>query len=624
MCSGDHRTGLEALDAESAAAHLALADALTSPTAPLAPGGLAILQPLLGALTTATQRQITARDAIIADLLDLIHKKDDELHDHRRQRFGQKSERATEEDGQAAGGETAQGAIDKSAGGDRNDADGKADGRDGGTEDDGDADGEDASTDSSSDTTHQSDTDESAGKPGPKKPRNPRRDLAEKREADEVLHHEPESLICAACGGKLRIKDYDPTLRKCIVEAHIKFIEERYAITSCEGCERVEQVPRAPNLFAGSSYDASVFAAIAVQKFAASTSLYTLDKVIFANYNGLTRSYMSRILTDGADNIADLWAAIGDYVLSQDYISMDETTLPVLGVVKGKAHRGYGFGIMAGGTTALGAPDAAVFFNYSNVRTGKFAEEMLKGFNGACTVDKFSGYLRFCNVRTQKGLRVRIMFCHAHARRNFEKIAKKNKSPIARQMIKYYKLIYAIEKEIRGASPEERSRVRRAKALPILREIRAYLLTQRERLPQTGKLADAVAYILDHFREFRRYCMIGSANIDNNPLERGIRRWTVTRRSSLFAGSLKGARAWSILSSVIETCKLHDVDPFRYLTWYCRKKAAGGDAFIPKHHFPWHFKAHPDYETFKTSELPRSTMLKSQRAASALPQVIAA
>lgn len=623
MCAGDHRTGLEALDAESAAAHLALADALTSPTAPLAPGGLAILQPLLDALNTATGRQITARDAIIADLLDLIQKKNDELHDHRRQRFGQKSEKDTDGDAQAAG-KTPNGAIDKSTGADRDDADGKADGRDGSTDDDAETDVEDASADSRSETTDQENTNESGGKRGPKKPRKPRSDLAEQPEPDEVLHHEPESLICAACGGKLRIKGYDPTLRKCIVEAHIRFIQERYAITSCDGCERVEQVPRAPNLFAGSTFDASVFAAIAVQKFAASTSLYTLDKVIFSKYKGLNRSYMSRLLIYGADIISDLWDATGDYVLSQKYISLDETTLPVQGVVKGKAHRGYGFGIMAGGTTSLDAPDAAVFFKYSNVRTGEFAEKMLKGFNGACTVDKFSGYLRFCKVRTQKGLSVRIMFCHAHARRNFEKIAKKNKSPIARQMVKYYKMIYAVEKEIRGASPEERSRVRRAKALPILREIRAYLLTQRERLPQTGKLADAVAYIIDHFREFRRYCLIGSANIDNNPLERAIRRWAVTRRSSLFAGSPKGARTWSILSTVIETCKLHDVDPFRYLTWYCRKKAEGGASFDPKLYFPWHFKAHPDYETFKASELPRSTMLKSQRAASASPQVVAA
>jgi hypothetical protein len=202
-------------------------------------------------------------------------------------------------------------------------------------------------------------------------------------------------------------------------------------------------------------------------------------------------------------------------------------------------------------------------------------------------------------------------------------IADSQNSPVARHMVNLYKRLYAIEDKIRGASAEMRSQVRRRESLPILREMRRYLLSQRERVSKTGTLADAIGYILDNFREFRRYCLIGSADIDNNPLERGIRRWTVTRRSSLFAGSPKGARTWSIHSSVSETCKLHDVDPFRFLTWYCRKKAALSDAFDARQHFPWDFRVHPDYETFDPTELPRSTTLKSQRQASASPRAVA-
>jgi transposase len=34
----------------------------------------------------------------------------------------------------------------------------------------------------------------------------------------------------------------------------------------------------------------------------------------------------------------------------------------------------------------------------------------------------------------------------------------------------------------------------------------------------------------------------------------------------LFAGSDGGAEHWAIIASLIETCKLNDVDPLRYLT----------------------------------------------------------
>jgi hypothetical protein len=95
MCSGDHKTGLQALDAEAADARTALEAAITSMPSQRPGDNTAGCGDLLQTYVTTVQRQITARDAIIADLFDIIQKKDDELHDHRRQRFGQKSEKDT-------------------------------------------------------------------------------------------------------------------------------------------------------------------------------------------------------------------------------------------------------------------------------------------------------------------------------------------------------------------------------------------------------------------------------------------------------------------------------------------------------------------------------------------------
>ena len=621
MCSGDHKSGLEALDAEAAAALRALTAAIMSSTAPTAfaapafatgtpPVSLGIL---LGGYVGAVQRQLTARDAVINDLLNLIVKKDAEIVDHVRQRFGSKTEKAPVQDNSipsAANDPSPDRVADPDTGHTMPDAHQTAD-------------------DNGADTTVGSEATSPAPESGPetprppKPPRKPRHENEKAKKADEVLRHEPENLICAFCGGNLRIKGYDEVTRRLIVAAHMKYVQEEYAITSCDGCERVEQVPRAPNLFSGSSYDASVFAALATQKFAASTALYTIDKVTFSAHDELTRSWMSRLLRQGALKIADLWRAIRAFVLASPFIHIDETTLRVLLEKKGKSHRGYGFGIMADGSDYGSTRAPAVFFAYSPRRKGDMAQRLLKGFDGVCIADKFSGYLRFCKRRSDDKSFVRIVFCHAHARRNFEKIWKSDKSPIAAAVLKFYQALYAIEAQIRGKSATERRAERKRRSLPILREMRKYLTQQQKIVSQTGKLGVAIAYILDHFREFRRFCLFGEADIDNNKLERAIRRWAVTRRSSLFAGSRRGAVTWAIISSVVETCKLNGVDPYRYLTWYCRKKAEAGDAFDPRRHFPWDFKAHPEYATFNPNELPRSTMLKSQRLASDPPRAAA-
>jgi len=51
-----------------------------------------------------------------------------------------------------------------------------------------------------------------------------------------------------------------------------------------------------------------------------------------------------------------------------------------------------------------------------------------------------------------------------------------------------------------------------------------------------------------------------------NVVERAIRPVTITRKNSLFAGSDAGARHWAIANTLIQSCKLNDVEPLAYLT----------------------------------------------------------
>lgn len=37
------------------------------------------------------------------------------------------------------------------------------------------------------------------------------------------------------------------------------------------------------------------------------------------------------------------------------------------------------------------------------------------------------------------------------------------------------------------------------------------------------------------------------------------------RKNALFAGSSGGGRSWAILASLVNTCKLHGLDPFTWL-----------------------------------------------------------
>jgi len=48
-------------------------------------------------------------------------------------------------------------------------------------------------------------------------------------------------------------------------------------------------------------------------------------------------------------------------------------------------------------------------------------------------------------------------------------------------------------------------------------------------------------------------------------VERIIRPIALNRKNALFAGSDGGGEHWAIIASLVETCKLNDIDPQAYI-----------------------------------------------------------
>ena len=86
------------------------------------------------------------------------------------------------------------------------------------------------------------------------------------------------------------------------------------------------------------------------------------------------------------------------------------------------------------------------------------------------------------------------------------------------------------------------------------------------RLPGWSDLAKAMRYALRHWEGLVLYLDDGRLEMDTNVVERAIRPATITRKNSLFAGSDAGARHWAIANTLIQSCKLNDVEPLAYLT----------------------------------------------------------
>ena len=72
-------------------------------------------------------------------------------------------------------------------------------------------------------------------------------------------------------------------------------------------------------------------------------------------------------------------------------------------------------------------------------------------------------------------------------------------------------------------------------------------------------------YALSIWNGLTRFLDDSYIDLDTNPVERAIRPTALGRKNHLFAGSDGGGERRAVISSLIEACKLNDVEPFACL-----------------------------------------------------------
>ena len=183
-----------------------------------------------------------------------------------------------------------------------------------------------------------------------------------------------------------------------------------------------------------------------------------------------------------------------------------------------------------------------------------------------------------------------LIFCHA--RRKFVEVYKTTSSPFAHEVIECLRAIYAIEAEIRGSSAEQRLAARRARTTPLMEALKARLTEMISQLFSQSKLTEAINYVLNHWEGLTLFLSDGRVEVDSNTVERSMRPIAMGRRNSLFSGSEGGAESWAILSSIVNTAKLHELDPQIYLTDVLERIVSGQTKSHQLHELlVWNWKA---------------------------------
>ena len=144
----------------------------------------------------------------------------------------------------------------------------------------------------------------------------------------------------------------------------------------------------------------------------------------------------------------------------------------------------------------------------------------------------------------------------SHARRKFFDALANDKDRAGYALLLFGQL-YALERKIKdeGLTEEEALKLRQEKAMPVLKELREWMLVEYPKVLSTSPIGNGIAYFLKRWDKLVVYTTDTSLKIDNNPVENAVRPIATARKSYLFAGSHEAARRAAMIYSLFATCR---------------------------------------------------------------------
>jgi transposase len=368
-------------------------------------------------------------------------------------------------------------------------------------------------------------------------------------------HHEPENTTCG-CGQAMARIGEDVSERLDIIPAQFFVHRHIRGKWACKCCQTLAQEPVDPQIIDKGMPTAGLVAHTTVSRFVDHIPYYRQEQINARSGVYTPRSTLASWSGQAGAALLPLYAAHREFVLSCAVVHADETPVAMLDPGAGKTKRAYVWAYARSGLDV----SPGVVYEFCLGRGAKYPLEFLKGWSGTLISDGYGVYDQVLKQETRVGAA-----CFAHSRRKFDELVKDNLSPVGTQAIQRIAALYQIERQVKGLSAEDRLSIRQSSSKPLCEDLHAWLMLERQRVPEGSATAKAIDYSLNRWAALTTYLADGNVQIDNNHIENLVRPWAMGRKAWLFAGSeLAGQRA-AIIMSLLQSAKLHGHDPWAYL-----------------------------------------------------------
>ena len=370
---------------------------------------------------------------------------------------------------------------------------------------------------------------------------------------------------CPEClRGKVYRQKEPATLVRFVGHAPLEATVFEMERLRCNACGEVFTADE-PETAGPAKYDETAMAMIALLKYGTGVPFKRLERLQGQLGMPLPATTQWELMEAAANLIRPVLEELIRQAAQGSVMHNDDTSMRILHLTREPGDKRTGT-FTSGIVSIVGAWTIALFFTGWK-HAGENIAEVLKQ-----RARELPAPIQMCDAlsrNTPKGVETLLANCLAHGRRQVVEVVD-NFPEECRHVLETLGAVYhydALARE-QGLSLEKRLLFHQEHSGPLMKDLHEWMeaqLAEHKTEPNSG-LGKAISYLLNHWPKLTLFLRQAGAPIDNNIVERALKKAILNRKNALFYKTLNGAGVGDLFMSLIHTCELNGANPFDYLT----------------------------------------------------------
>jgi transposase len=356
----------------------------------------------------------------------------------------------------------------------------------------------------------------------------------------------------------------------------------------CNACGQIFKADE-PDAAGPAKYDETAVAMIALLKYGTGVPFQRLERLQEQLGMPLSAATQWDLMAAAAERIRPVLEEFIRQAAQGSVMHNDDTGMRILRLMREPGSKRTGT-FTSGIVSLVGAWTIALFFTGWK-HAGENLREVLKQRASELPPPIQMSDALSRNAPKLEGVEPLQANCLAHGRRQVVEVAD-NFPEECRYVLETLRNVYhhdALARE-QAMSPEQRLRFHQEHSGPLMKGLHEWMaaqLAEHKTEPNSG-LGKAISYLLNHWLKLTLFLRQAGAPIDNNIVERALKKAILNRKNALFYKTLNGAGVGDLFMSLIHTCELNGANPFDYLTELQRHAEEMRN--VPSEWMPWTYR----------------------------------